>query len=113
MQFPETMSELFEKSLPAALQAGISVFDYWEMTWNEIRIVLKAYEKSLILQQKQRAIMDHAFIGMLGRMPDGKKVNLYESYPKLFEEENKRQMSGNAKQKLLNYAMKHNKEGQT
>ena len=106
------MSELFEQSLPAALQAGISVFEYWDMTWREINISLRAYEKNIIFRQKQRAIMDHAFIGMLGRMLDGKNVNLYESYPKLFEEENKRQMAENAKQQLLNYAMKHNREVQ-
>lgn len=81
------------------------------MTWSEITAVLTAYKNSVLLAQKQRAIMDHAFIGMLGKLLDGKEVGLYESYPALFKEESKQAKINQVKQRLLNYAAAHNKGG--
>lgn len=103
------MTELFERSFSAALQAGISVFDYWNLTWDEISEVIKAHQKSILLNQKQRAIMDHAFMCMLGRMLDGKRITLYEAYPNLFEDESREFKINKAKQTLLQYASAHNK----
>ena len=105
------MCELFEKSLPAALLAGISIFDYWDMTWGEIQLSLQAHRKKMILKQKQQAIMDHAYIGMLGRMLDGKKVGLYESYPLLFKEESRQAQINQAKQRMINFAAAHSGKG--
>ena len=72
-------------------------------------MLLRCYRKSVIMEQKQRAIMDHALLGMLGKMLDGKRVSLYESYPKLFKEEGKQQIIENTKMILMNYATMHNK----
>ena len=73
--------------------------------------MINAHQKNITLEQKQRAIMDHAMIGMLGRMLDGKSVGLYESYPALFENESKQQQLNQAKQRLIQYAQIHNKKG--
>ena len=81
------------------------------MTWKEINAVLTAHKNSVILAQKQRAIMDHAFIGMLGKLLDGKEVRLYESYPALFKKESRQAEINQVKQRLLNYAAMHNKGG--
>lgn len=93
------------------MQTGVGIFEYWDMTWAEIEIILQAHKREIVLQQKQRAIMDHAMIGMLGRMLDGKKVSLYESYPSLFEQEQQQQTLENAKQQLLRMAASRKKGG--
>lgn len=101
------MTELFEKSLPAALQADITVFAYWDMTWAEIIQVLDAHRKKLFTQVQQQAIMDYAFAGVIGRMLNGKTTSIYESYPSLFEKEEEEHTLQAAKNRIMSLATKY------
>lgn len=74
--------------LPGALQAGLSISDFWNSTLDEIECYIKAYNekvKSDITLSYLTAKQTAQFIGL---SLNGKEIpSLYESYPSLFTAE--------------------------
>ena len=90
------------------MQTGISESDFWAMTPKEIRDTYDAYEKRIQEEMRRRAVMDHAYACMLGRMLDGQRISLYEAYPVLFKEEAQQQQLEIAKMRMIDFANHHN-----
>lgn len=79
--------------LPIALQIGLSVFDFWEMTLGEILISIKAYKSKKDFELKERAYMDYklsmCISNSVARLfnEDNEPMSLLETYPELYKEE--------------------------
>lgn len=113
------MTELFEGMLPIALQCGISIFEYWDMTYGEITLTIKAFNDSTVNKLKEKAIMDYQLANMIGlsvaRLMDknAKYPKIEELYPSLFEVENTQPKQIDwriAKERLMKYTDAHNRK---
>lgn len=66
------------------------------MSIAEVARALKAYQKKITLEQKQKASFDYAHAMLLGKIIShvisgkGKPPRLYDVYPELFKEERQR-----------------------
>lgn len=113
------MKKIIDDLLPLALQCGISIFDFYDMTFAEVRIVINAYFDKQKRELQQTASMVYAeasltamFVGRL--ISDKTKVlTLYQAFPELFKEEIKAEekaRESDEKQALLRFVERHNKE---
>ena len=84
---------MFFDTLPICLDAGITEWEFWNMTYGEIVNVIKTYNKRYVREQKEKALLTYrladliaAGVGMLFDK-DAKMPQIYEAFPGLFEEE--------------------------
>lgn len=117
------MSELFEQLKPQALDSGITIFSFWNMTYGEIVDVIASANRQRLNQLKERASFDHILADLVGasvgRLMDknAKFPTLYDSYPTLFKDEiSKKEVEAPQeewklyKARLMKYATAHNEK---
>lgn len=79
--------------LSNALDAGISEFDFWNMTFAEIERKIESYNRTYSAKQKEQATFDYVLADLIGRSvarvynSANKMPALYEAYPSLFNKE--------------------------
>lgn len=106
--------------LPIALQCGMSVFDFWDMTYGEILMTIEAYNERLLVNLKEKAVMDYQLANIIGlsvaRLMDNnaKYPEIHEVYPSIFKEpETEKPVQVDwrvAKERLMKYTDAHNKK---
>lgn len=114
------MEQIFNEMLPTALQCGIGVREYWELTYGEIIDTIDAYNISEKRKMQENAAMIHQLANLIGisvsRLVDNsaKYPTLYEAYPQLFDIPEPPKIEQQdwkiAKERLLRYAGAHNKK---
>jgi len=118
------MEELFDNLKYQALECGVNVFTFWNMTYGEIVDVIKTSNKMKLAKLKEKANLDHALAELIGlsvsRLLDknAKYPTLFEAYPELFKEESEKKKLEEpiqqdweiAKARLMAYATNHNKK---
>lgn len=113
------MKKIIDDLLPLALQCGISIFDFYDMTFAEVRIVINAYFEKQKRELQQTASMVYAeasltamFVGKL-ISEKAKVLTLYQAFPELFKEEIKAEEKARQEEEkmaLLKFVERHNKE---
>ena len=89
----KSLKKLFNDLLPIGLANNISIFDYWNLTYSEIYLLVKTNQERIKLDLKNRAKMDYqqaqliaCFVsGMFKKDPEYPAI--YDVYPSLFKEE--------------------------
>lgn len=117
------MEDLFERLLEEALQCNITIFDFWEMTYGEIVLVLRAHSMKKKASLKQLLSLNHSMADLIGASvarlmnKDAKYPTLYEAFPTVFEEERSQEQAREQarewliyKERLMTYANAHNKK---
>ena len=113
------MEELFKGMLPIALQSGLSVFDFWSMTYGELSDTIAAYNNNEKNRVREAASLNYHLANLIGisvaRLMDKKAEypTLQVAYPGLFDDlevEDKQQNWEVAKARLMKYAEVHNKK---
>lgn len=113
------MKELFEGMLPIALQCGIGIFDFWDMTYGEITMTIKAFNDKEINRLKEKAIMDYQLANIIGlsvaRLMDknAKYPEIEKVYPSLFDVPKDKPVQVDwriAKERLMKYTDAHNRK---
>ena len=113
------MKKIIDNLLPLALQCGISIFDFYQMTIAEVQVVINAYFEKQKRELQQQASMVYAeasltamFVSRL--ISDKAKIlTLYQAFPDLFKEEIKGEENARQKREkeaLLQFVERHNKE---
>ena len=113
------MKKIIDELLPLALQCGISIFDFYDMTFAEVQAVINAYFTKQKRELQQQASMVYAgasltamFVSKL--ISDKAKIlTLYDAFPDLFKEEIKeaeKRAQEEEKQRFLQFVARHNKE---
>lgn len=96
-----------------AIDAGVSVTAYWDMTYGEAAASIKSYNRRTKARLRERAMMDHALANLIGIScarimgSSGKYPSLPEAYPELFDAVPEWQK---AKARLLDFAAQHNRK---
>ena len=116
------MEELFKGMLPIALQSGLSVFDFWSMTYGELSDTIDAYNNNETNRVKESASLNYNLANLIGfsvaRLMDkkAKYPTLQDAYPGLFDDlkvEDKQPVQQdweNAKPRMMKYTEAHNKK---
>lgn len=82
-----------EEFLNNALDAGISEFDFWNMTLAELDRAIASKQRLMKLEAKERAIFDYTLAIMIANgvgsaISGGEGIpDIYEMYPGVFSEE--------------------------
>jgi len=112
---------MFNDMLPIALQSGISVMDYWFLTYGEIVDTVKAYRENDRLRIREVATFNHSLANLIGlsvaRLMDksSEYPTLKGAYPNLFDDviEDNTPVQQNAeimKERFMKYAEANNKK---
>ena len=110
---------MFEDILPPALQSGISISEYWYLTYGEIKVTIDAYQANQKLHIREQASLHYMLANLIGisasRLTNDKAEypSLKEAYPSIFSdivEEPAQQDWRLAKARMLQYAEANNKK---
>lgn len=87
---PANFNELFERLYPNAIDCGIDVWQFWDMTLKEIRMVMESYQRKEETRAKRELAINYNLAGLVSdfvaRKLNGKKLpSLYETFPALAE----------------------------
>lgn len=102
-----------------ALDAGLSEFDFWNMTLAEINRYVEAQERIRKREAKERATFDYIHAMLVGRAFSVSKDNpypeIYEVYPELFDGQSKEEKKQEQRTQLSalrfrQFALSHNKK---
>lgn len=113
------MEGIFNALLPIAIQNDISFKDFWDMTYGEIELTIKAKRDKRKQELQEKAMMDYRLADLIGvscsRLMDSKVKfpELINAYSFLFDEvkqEPKKQSWEDQKRILMQYAEAHNKK---
>lgn len=113
------MKKIIDELLPLALQCGISIFDFYQMTFAEVQAVINAYFTKQKRELQQQASMTYAGASLTAMFVSrlisdkAKTLTLYEAFPDLFKEEieeEKKTRQEREKEALLAFVNRHNKE---
>ena len=113
------MKKIIDELLPLALQCGISIFDFYQMTFAEVQAVINAYFTKQKRELQQQASMVYAEASLTAMFVSrlisekAKILTLYEAFPDLFKEEieeEKKDRQRREKEALLEFVKRHNKE---
>lgn len=113
------MKGIFSALLPIAIQYDISFKDFWDMTYREIEITIKAKRNKRKIELQEQAMMDYRLADLIGvscsriMSSDVKLPELNNAYSFLFDEvpqEPKKQSWEEQKRILMQYAGAHNKK---
>lgn len=107
--------------LDNALDAGISEFDFWQMTISEFERLLKSKKRIQEAKEKERAVFDYILADMIGRSvarvhsSANKMPEISDAYPWLFESEEIQEKRQEKKDELSAmrfklFALSHNKK---
>lgn len=107
--------------LPAALQSGIRILEYWELTFGEIVSTISAYREGENMRIRETATFNYSLANLIGlsvaRLMDEKAEypSLKKAYPTLFDDiiEDDRPVQQDweiAKARLMQYAEANNKK---
>ena len=118
---PSSLAELIEEQLlPTALRAGINLFEFWEMTLKEIRIVVDNFilEKENETKLTKIKLYNQAYLNtlMIGKMIGGKTIpQLEEVFPDLtgINQDKQEEKTDNSwiiiKERMIDFANEANK----
>lgn len=112
------MYDIAEKLLQPAINAGLSEFEFWDMTVAEVM----RYTEGAVWRMKQKAQFDYVLADLIGVSvariisKDAKYPPIEEVYPMLFEIDKDEALKDAVHQKqveasanrFLQFAMKHN-----
>lgn len=111
------MRELFDRLLPVFLENGGELFAYYDMTYQEINMVIDAARKREEQKYKMQVVLAHATAHWNAyAFNDPSKMPLpEESFPALFaaeikEKEEARRHWTTMRDNLLGYASSHNEK---
>lgn len=83
---------MFESLLPTVLDCGISIFDFWDMTYEEMRLVIDSFNRREKARVQEMASMNYQLGNLVGmsvaRLFDekAKYPTLFEAFPTLFDD---------------------------
>ena len=115
------MVELFDKSLlPIALQYGLSVFDFWNMTLKEILAYLKAVQEQEKTKRQDLYLQASLTANFVGSIINGKPIPpIHQVFPELYQELAQKERAEQDykammlyKEQMLDFANYHNKRRQ-
>lgn len=110
-ELPQTLEELFNKLLLVALRCGVGVFEFWELTYEEIVLIIQNYSTIQKEQRQDKAVGDYTLAYLVGCAFGGKLPDIEEIHPHLFD---KPKANNNSwilqKERMLDYANWHNKK---
>ena len=113
------MVQLFEDILPPALQSGVSISEYWYLTYGEIKATIDAHQANQKLHTREQASQNHSLANLIGLSvarlinDEAEYPSLKEAYPGIFSDivdEPVQQDWRLAKARLLQYAEANNKK---
>lgn len=103
--------------LPFALKCGIGLFDFWELTYGEILMLMNNYKEQREEKSKEEIANNYqiAYLTSIftNKANNGKQPpTLQEMYPDLFPVEENEETESNSwlfyKEKMIDYAQEHN-----
>lgn len=103
--------------LPYALEAGVAFFDFWEMTYGEITLVVKGWQEKEKRKQQEQAYHNYILADLVGasvaRLMDKKAKfpKIHEVYPHLYDAPKEKQAWEISKERMMKYALMQNKKG--
>lgn len=107
-----SFSEYIFKCLETALDAGLTEFEFWDMTLEEVVRYVQSRKRVKKTQDQEKALFDYLHADLVGRSvariysSSTELPEIYEVYPDLFNkeeiEEARQQMK---EEKALNYMM--------
>lgn len=112
------MIDLFDKTLlPLALQYGISVFDFWNMTLKEILEFIKAVQEREKVERQKQYLQASLTANFVGCIISGKPIpSIYKVFPEIYQQENQMEQEKLDyqammlyKEQMLDYANRINK----
>lgn len=98
------------KSQPNVLTLGLSIDEYWQLSYDEMSVMLESAQQKQEQEMKQRASMDFQlayWITVGFNNPKGFPKNLQKAYPYLFEEESDTDILSHYEQ-MKRFAERHN-----
>lgn len=107
---PVLVSDIIYKSMPYALQCGISYSDFWDLDFKELRLVLTVQKKQEEELLKQKLILAHTNALFVGLAYQGKLDAIYNYFPDLFQEEKEHADTQKIKAMFAQYAAAQNKK---
>ena len=113
-----SLTDLIEQQiLPGALKCGIKLFEFWEMTLKEIKLVIESYaeNKNNELEQQKHYVYNNAYLTavFVGCLFNGKQLpTISEVFPEVKSEETQDNNVLIIKEKLLDFAEQVNKRRQ-
>lgn len=105
--------------LPLAIECGISHWDFWELSFGEISLLISVHNKKEKQRIQEQATFNYSLANLIyisvARLMDknAKYPPIEEAYPNLFdsvEVQPKQQDWRIAKERLMKYAEAHNKK---
>lgn len=87
----DSYKDEFEYTLEIALSYGITEFEFWNMTYDEVKRAIRIKQKVEKIELRQRAIFDYKHaqlvsIGFANKLPE-----IWDMYPTLFNSEEEKQ----------------------
>lgn len=70
----------------AALDAGLDVRTFWELTFGEVAEAVESRARVLESEQKAHAAMDYTQAALFGQALGGRMPRICEAYPGMFPE---------------------------
>lgn len=107
---PVLVSDIIYRSMPYALQCGVSYSDFWELDFKELRLILTVQENREKELLKQKLILAHTNALFTGLAYQGKLDSIYNYFPDLFEAEKKHADTQKIKAMFAQYAAAQNKK---
>ena len=113
------MEGMFKQLLPIAIECGISHWEFWDLTFGEISLLIKVRNKREKQRLQEAAAFNYSLAHLIGlsvaRLMDknAKYPPIHEAFPNLFDDVDltpKKQDWRIAKERLMRYAEAHNKK---
>lgn len=93
---------------------GIPEREFWDMTLGELTRAMESHNRRERLRAKEQAAWDYRLAELIGasvsRLFGGKYPSIQNAYPGLFEAPDRRQDWRVAKERLMEYAARHNQK---
>lgn len=109
-----TLREVFEKLLPAAVQSGVDIKDFWNYTLAEIQIYINNYSEREKARARETALFSYNLAAMtasfIGKGLAGKELpDVGEIYPDLADISQKAKIE-EFKKNMLAFTEMHNQQ---
>jgi len=113
------MEELFDMLLPICLECGVNIFDFWELTYGEIILVVNNYKQKEKARIQETAYFNYALANLIGisvaRLIDKNAVypSIHEVFPNIFVDAAVKPQQQDwriAKDRMMKFTTAHNKK---